>query len=354
MKSHLTRFVLFPLAIGLLPASAQEEPVSRQWTNTEGKAIEASLGNYDGHTVTLIMKKKEYNLPVDKLSKEDQDWLAQWQKEKDEKLTGLLGERKNVPISHRYGQSTDDYFKGPFGKKLREHYDSMTLSGEDAEKYPEWLMKCDEAVSWKDETMLVYCPASYKGESTPMGVYINISPMERPIGLREGYAAAMDHLNLIYASPSGASNNRSEIRRMALALDALATVRAEYTVDNSRVFVGGMSGGGAMAAWIAGYFPEFRGSIDQVRGMNMPEDFPTIDEGDVRSIQRRKQAWVCISGPKDMNYKFIKGSIPQWENQGFIVKFFDVPGMGHGNAPADTLEAALRWAEASSQPPDSH
>jgi hypothetical protein len=357
MKYHLHFLLTLAVLSGPLSA-ADPDPVTRKWTNDSGRVIEAELGAYDGTNVTLIMKGKEFKVPVDKLSQEDRDWLARWQVEQHERSAKLAeqsaklaGVRKNAPISRRYGQATDDYFKGPFGKALRDFYDTKVSICDDGGKG--LFMKCDESVAWKDETMLVYCPAAYQGESTPMGVYINLSPGDGPIGLRDGYEQVMDKLKLVYASPSGTSNARSDVRRMALALDTLATLRAEYKVDDSRVFVGGMSGGGAMSSWMAVYFPEFRGAINQVRTEHIPSEtcFPTVEGGDVRSVARRKQAFAFVTGSKDMNYKGIVASIPSWDKQGFVVKLFDVPGMGHENAPAAALEAALRWAEESSQPP---
>lgn len=362
MKHHLHILLSIAAFCGTLPAAAQSQPVTRKWTNDSGRVIEAELGAFDGTNVTLVMKGKEYKIPLDKLSQADRDWLAKWKEDQKDhgdkpagdKLagTGLVGIRKTAPISHRYGQASDDYFKGPFGKSLRKFYDTKVSICDDGGKG--LFMKCDESVAWKDETMLVYCPATYQGESTPLGVYINLSPGDGPIGLREGYQQVMDKLKLVYASPSGTSNARSDVRRMALTLDTLATLRAEYKVDESRVFVGGMSGGGAMSSWMAVYFPEFRGAINQVRTEHIPSEtcFPTVEGADVRSIARRKQAFAFVTGPKDMNYKGIVASIPSWDKQGFVVKLFDVPGMGHENAPAEALEAALRWAEESSQPPN--
>ncbi len=351
MKHHIPILLLIAVFSWTLAVQAESEPVTRKWTSDTGRVIEGELGAYDGINVTLVVKDKEYKLPINKLSKEDRDWLAKWKDEQKDRIAQLLGTRKKVPISHRYGSAPDDYFKGPFGKSLRNFYDTKVSICDDGGKG--LFMKCDESLAWKDETMLIYCPSDYQGDSTPMGVYINISPGDAPIGLREGYGPVMDKLKLVYASPSGTSNARSDVRRMALTLDTLATLRAEYQVDESRIFVGGLSGGGAMSSWMAVYFPEFRGAINQVRTERIPSEtcFPTVESDDVRSIARRKQAYAFVTGSKDMNYQGIVASIPSWEEQDFVVKLFDVPGMGHENAPAEALEAALRWAEESSLPP---
>lgn len=136
-------------------------------------------------------------------------------------------------------------------------------------------------------------------------------------------------------------------------LDTIATLRKEYNIDDLRIFVGGVSGGGAMSAWLTVYFPEFRGAICQVRNAYIPHEqcFPTIEQRDVRGIARRKQAFAWVTGPKDFNYKHILSSEPHWTEQKFVSKAFDIPGMKHEPAPAKALEAALTWAEEASNPP---
>lgn len=348
-KTLIAAIFLVCLACALTLARTSAEV--RKWTNQSGTVINAELGGYDGETATLIVKGKSFAVPVDKLSKEDQEWLENWQKEQAAKLDSLVGSHDKVPITQRYGASTDDYFAGPFGKQLRKFYDTKLSICDDGGKG--LFMKCDESVAWKDETMHVYCPKSYRGDATPMGVYIHISPGDNPIKLQAGYAGAMDSRRLIYASPSGTGNARSDTRRMALVLDTLATLRNKYKIDEDRIFVGGVSGGGAMSAWLTVYFPEFRAAICQVRNAFIPHEkcFPTIEEKDVRGIARRKQAFAWVTGPKDFNYKHILNSGPSWETKKFVSKVFDIPGMGHHSAPAKALEDALTWAENASTPP---
>jgi hypothetical protein len=112
MKHQLLLLSAIACFSGTLTTSAETEPVTRKWTNDNGKVIEAELGSYDGTNVTLVMKGKEFRIPIAKLSQEDRDWLAKWQEECKSRIAGLLGLRKNVTISHRYGQTTGDYFKG--------------------------------------------------------------------------------------------------------------------------------------------------------------------------------------------------------------------------------------------------
>ncbi len=347
-----SRFLALALLAGSLTcAFAQNDTVTRKWTNDAGTVIDAELGAYDGTTVTLLMNGKEFNVPVEKLSAADRDWLANWKKENEERMASLVGLRQDAPITGRYGKTTDDYFQFPKGKDVRKFYDTVTSICDDTKKG--LFMNCEESVAWERQTMLVYCPPNYRGEETPMGVYINISAGAKPIRLVDGYDKVMERRKMIYVSPSGTSNSQSDVRRMVLALDSLATLKKDYKIDADRIFVGGVSGGGAMSTWMTIYRPEIRGAICQVRNHYIPSQgcFPTVEEGDIREITRRKQAYAWVTGPKDFNYKAILKSTPTWEPKGFIAKLFDVPGMAHQSAPAEALEEALTWAEESSSPP---
>lgn len=58
--------------------NASAEP--RTFTNSSGKTIEASVVEVEGDNVTLEMGGKNYEVPVDTLSSEDQEYLAGWKK----------------------------------------------------------------------------------------------------------------------------------------------------------------------------------------------------------------------------------------------------------------------------------
>lgn len=347
--SPLCVVVFHLISAGLAPAE------SRTWTNNEGTEIVAELVDFDGTTATLLMNGKNFPLPIEKLSEDDQAWLIDWKENRDkkneERLKQISGLRKSAPIDFRYASDTDGYFQGPFGKELRDYYDN-TRSIVDEPKRGNF-MDCEESVAWKDQTALIYCPPSYTGDQTPHGVYINISAADRPINMAKGFNKVAEDLSLIYASPTGTSNKRSDVRRIALVLDTLATLRKTYKIDDSRIYVGGVSGGGAMSALIAVNYPEFRGALCQVRNFVIPHPMcvPYVEASEVKKIARRKQAYAWITGDKDRNHDAILSSAIVFEGQGFVSKVFDIPGMKHAPASAKTLAEALRWAESASKAP---
>ena len=183
---------------------------------------------------------------------------------------------------------------------------------------------------------------------------------------RADYRRVFAKHKLIYICPGGAGNQAILGYRMGLALDALATVKAAYHIDNDRGYVGGVSGGGISATLISYLRPEhFRGAINIVRGAllepytlekdvvgavnykagtTFPPFLPHLKGKHVRISQRyRDKRWAFIAGEKDFNYEFAKASGPQWTKHGYKAKYFHVPAMGHHAAPGETLDAVLTW-----------
>jgi predicted esterase len=180
------------------------------------------------------------------------------------------------------------------------------------------------------------------------GVYLHISPGSGGEN-RKDYRPVMDRLGLIYASPKDSSNDEPMLKRVKLAVDALATVKATWNIDDSRVVVGGLSGGGHMAMLTHAMFPEmFRASVSHAAQSYLPGPgggghFVGLTPSDLDSGELREHKWCVISGDKDFNYQEILKSSEEWEEQGFDYRFFDIPGMGHVNATPENLEKALRW-----------
>jgi len=108
-----------------------------------------------------------------------------------------------------------------------------------------------------------------------------------------------------------------------------------------------------VAAEMGANYPEFRGIICQCRNfyLGIPECTPYIDEKDVRSIARRKQAYAFATGPGDMNHDSIVESLPVWKTYRIESTVIENEIHGHTTASAKTLKEALEWATAHSKPP---
>lgn len=86
--SHLLKRILpVFLLLGLLSAS-QAENVLRDWTNTEGKTISATLIELEGEMATLkLANGRQYEVSLTTLSEADRDYAAQWQQEQERAAT---------------------------------------------------------------------------------------------------------------------------------------------------------------------------------------------------------------------------------------------------------------------------
>lgn len=194
-------------------------------------------------------------------------------------------------------------------------------------------------------TMTVYVPPGYDG-TVNYGVLVYISPGNGGVGLVPGWDKLFEERKLIYCSPSGTGNDQADMRRIALALDSVATIRANYKIDPKRLFVSGTSGGGATATMLGVNYEEFM-AIDCARGSypDSPSCFPYLDAGDIREVARQKKRFAWVSGPKDRNYQSIIAGVAGWNAAGVESKLFESPEQGHAAGSADLMRQALTWIE---------
>ncbi len=314
---------------------------ARQWTNGDGKIIEADYVSANDSEVVLKRAGKEFNYPLDKLSAEDQAYILK-QGEKTAAKTGWI---HDFPITRPAFAETKGYLTG---KTARTTYQAF----EKGDFPPTWTtnkkdVKAEFAYDVATAKTHVYVPAGYDG-SKPFGVYLHISHSDNGENVA-GYAAVMDNLNLIYISPFGVSNNQPMLRRVRLAVDALSSVREIYRVEPERIAIGGISGGGHMAMLTHAMFPEFfMGAVSHAAQSYLPLDggmghFPGLSVRDLKSGDLKGHKWCVISGNKDQNYGEILETTKEWKDAGLDYRFFDVSGMGHTNADAAQLEESLKW-----------
>jgi len=74
MKITPVFFLLFLFAS--LTGIAQEE--SREWTSSDGKKIEGKILDLEGETITLETSRGRFELPLSRLSEEDQKFAKEW------------------------------------------------------------------------------------------------------------------------------------------------------------------------------------------------------------------------------------------------------------------------------------
>lgn len=316
---------------------------AREWTNQSGLKIEAEYVSCDGTTVVLDRGGKKIEYALAKLSAADREFIKQ-QMATPPAAAAATGWMHDFPVTPAFSEQKQ-YLSGRNARAVYQAFDKGQFPSEWSTNKKD--AKAEFTYDVKSAKARVYVPAAYDG-SKPLGVYLHVSPGDDGENLEE-YAAVMDRHSLIYISPCGTSNDQPMLRRVKLAVDALASVRAKYKVDSKRVCVGGYSGGGHMSMLIHAMYPDlFMASVSHAAQSYLPGPgtcghFPGLDAAALKSGPLREQKWCVISGDKDQNYKEILETSKQWEKGRYQYRFIDVPGMGHSNAPPEKFEEALKW-----------
>ncbi len=256
---------------------------AREWTNDEGRTIEADYVSADGRVVVLSIGGKQVEYQLSRLSEADREFVARKMEEVPAGGSAGTGWMRDHPIATPAFPDREAYLSGRNAKAVYKAFDTGN--------FPEtWDRNQGDAAaefSYENGRAIVYVPGRYDG-SKPFGVYVHISPGDGGEGL-DAYAPVMDELEMIYVSPKGTSNAQPMLRRVKLAVDALATVKAGWKVDPARVCVGGLSGGGHMAMLTHSMFPEmFVGSVSHAAQSYLPGDnssghFPGLTLRDLKS-----------------------------------------------------------------------
>ncbi len=202
------------------------------------------------------------------------------------------------------------------------------------------------------ETLTCRLPRGYDPRS-PAGLLVWIDPTdigEPPTQLH----AAADELNLIIVGARDAPNDRFVADRMQLAFDGIATACERFHVDESRIYVTGMSGGGRASSmlWLA--FPDvFAGAVPIV-GLNHYRKI-SVEGKDMAAGMGHPSGWQLkvlktrriapMTGPIDSNYEEMKIRSRQLESDGFDIHFFDYEDMGHTMPTAARFYDAIAWVD---------
>jgi hypothetical protein len=167
--------------------------------------------------------------------------------------------------------------------------------------------------------------------------------------------AACDALGLICIGAANAGNDRLTVERMQLALDGVATAMARHHVDENRIYVAGISGGGRVASVLAACFPDiFKGSAPVI-GLNIYRRVKLEDgtyikpqfsrpAGDMFRLFRGHRMAV-VTGSEDFNGPHIRPAVELLQRDGVDVRLFDYDGMDHRMPSSERMLEVLRWMD---------
>ena len=294
---------------------------------------------FNGREVRIRGRDNEISVTIDQLAEPDRRILRE---DRLKRLGGSLHGRKSpLPVREYYFPTPYDFLNGDIAREsFRDRYESN-------------LEHVQEPFR-KNDRFLLYVPPGYD-DTQPSAVIVFINSGDSPVDpQRRGWTPILDDFNVIYISPYDAGNGISVLPRTMAAMNALATVKADYVIDPDRVIISGRSGGGAMSMIIAFAYPtEFHGCLSVVRGHTIdtyerdggrfhPELRPLPREN--RELVRQNNIrWAFVSGENDYNYAGVIRSVSQFKDNDFNVHFVDVPGMGHAQMEPGPFREALGW-----------
>jgi hypothetical protein len=204
------------------------------------------------------------------------------------------------------------------------------------------------------EHFLVFVPDAY--DATPGWGLLVWSHPGNGGEIPRDWAEMLARKKLIWVAARNAGNRRAVGARVGLALDAVHNLQQIYTIEEKRIYIGGVSGGAKVATMAAiGYPDVFDGAICCV-GVNWYKDIPVPGKPNtawpatfrkppknVFIDARDHVGFVLITGDKDGNREPM---LAMYE-QGFVADkfkhaiFHDVPGLAHGPPPVEWLERAI-------------
>ena len=199
------------------------------------------------------------------------------------------------------------------------------------------VQPADELIEWQ-----MRVPPNYDPER-PSGLLVYISPT--PSGeIPRGWAAVLDQHNVIWIGADRAGNNELVARRILFALLATSAARERYAIDERRIYVTGLSGGGKTASMVATDQAQlFRGAI-----YNCGVEFWDKEPERIDSI--RQNRYVFVTGTYDQALRPTKRAYGAYKKAGVTnSKLMVVRNMTHRNPDSYEFEEALRYLDAGLQ-----
>jgi len=205
----------------------------------------------------------------------------------------------------------------------------------------------------EEERLFVRLPRGYDPR-TPAGllVWINAGDSGEPPA---PFHKALDALGIVCIGAARSGNNRLISDRYQLALDGVATAKRRYHIDDERVYVTGISGGGRTASNLQGCFPDvFTGCVPIV-GVNTFRNVPTgtgrfwpagYMKPRIELLRLLRQRRIApMTGNDDFNYQSTLSTARVMRQDRLDVRVFEWPDMAHTLPTPDRFLEALSWVD---------
>ena len=213
-------------------------------------------------------------------------------------------------------------------------------------RYGQLVPPDSERYAITNESFVVHVPAAYTPDKS-WGLFVFIDPRGVAEPNRE-WPPVLEQHRLVWIAPRKADNERPWISRIRLTLEAAYGATRNLALDQNRLYVAGVSGGGRVSSTVALMYADiFRGGYYMV-GCDYFRNTPSIKDPDVayRAIfvkpsgpildrARSKGRYVLLTGETDGNRDQTLGVYRHgYAHDGFRhVTYLEVPGMGHASPP---------------------
>lgn len=201
-----------------------------------------------------------------------------------------------------------------------------------AEKF-RGILKPDARITWQ-----VYRP-SHPGDEPP-GLLVYVSPTRS--GDMDGrWARVLDEYNLVFIAADRSGNRVPVKRRMVLATSSIYAAKQHLTIDESRIYVSGFSGGGRVAGFLSRQYPAvFSGAIF-ICGVDFWNEDVIMDME--RVLNNR---YVFVTGSRDFNLNETRIVYKQYLEAGATNSLLEIEsGMSHELPGANTMATALEFLD---------
>ena len=204
------------------------------------------------------------------------------------------------------------------------------------------------------ETLHVRLPSNYDPRR-PAGLLVWNSPSPRG-DIPNAFHAALDERYFVCIGIDNAGNDRDVPDKFQLVFDAVANARQRYHIDDERIYITGMSGGGKVSSVLMMCFPDiFRGAIpivgfgtySQLEDQWGKHHYAYFAKPKHTLLELAKSHRMALmGGPPDFNYDEMVLRQEHLEADGFEeIRFFSYPDMAHQMPTPQRFLDALRWID---------
>jgi predicted esterase len=212
------------------------------------------------------------------------------------------------------------------------------LVGKETAARFEPVIPADETIEW-----VTFVPEAYDS-SRPPGLLVYISPTQSG-RIPRGWRDALDAHNLIWLAAARSGNREPVGRRVLFANLAVVMARKHYEIDDERIYISGLSGGGKVASMVATDYPQlFRGAIYNCGVEIWDVEMPRYIE------QMRQNRFVFVTGTHDQALESTERAHQAYVDAGIEhSKLMVIRNMTHRNPGRYDFEEALAFLDGALQ-----